>query len=427
MPGQLMPGQYKYLVFVLVVATLSGCTSISRGITEAIVGHEVDDERRCWITGRSFTGLEDMFLDSADNDTEAVTRLKVMTVHGIGSHSPGHSRRLINGLVIELELTRMSELVKTIRLSHPEHPGDLGILSVYRYMNEDRSREVIFYELTWDSIVEEQLSLIEYDSSQDAAARRVPLNHTIKTFVNKSVPDALIYNTEYRSPIQASVAQSACWMLTERWDNLPHGEAAYCDASRPESWLRVGESNIAIISHSLGSRISLDAIQQTMTRIAANPELGDLRQKLGNKTIYHFMLSNQLPLLQVGQPLPEVHDEIGAICRPGGARRDDRLLDHLQIVAFSDPNDLFSYTVKPAFVDRYVDSRLCPTITNVVIEVAPVTSILGTEAFANPQSAHTGYDDDERVVKMLVSGFGAGHGQDEVRERCAFIETVPEN
>jgi hypothetical protein len=121
-----------------------------------------------------------------------------------------------------------------------------------------------------------------------------------------------------------------------------------------------------------------------------------------------------------------VHDQIRSICSPGGKRRDERLIDRLQIVAFSDPNDLFSYTVKPAFVDRYVDSRLCPTVTNVVIEVAPVTSFLGTEAFANPQAAHTEYDTDSRVLKMLVSGLGTQGGRQEVRERCEFIETIPD-
>jgi hypothetical protein len=208
---------------------------------------------------------------------------------------------------------------------------------------------------------------------------------------------------------------------------LPHGEAAYCDASRPEAWLRAAESNIAIISHSLGSRISLDAIQQTMIRVAGNPELSDVSRQLRDKPVYLYMLSNQLPLLQVGQPLPEMHDRIGEVCRPGGGRYAERLLEHLQIVAFSDPNDLFSYTVKPAYIERYVDSRLCPAITNVAIEVAPVTSILGTQAFANPQSAHTDYDTDSRVLKMLVSGLGTGYGRDEVRARCEFIETVPDD
>ena len=136
--------------------------------------YEVADERRCWITGRTFKGLDDLFLESTDGDSPPVSRLKVLTVHGIGAHKPGYSRRLLDSLVTELGLTSMSELVKTIPLAHPDYPGDLGILSIYRYLNGDRSREVLFYELTWDSIVEEQIRIIDYDSGQEAAAKRAP-------------------------------------------------------------------------------------------------------------------------------------------------------------------------------------------------------------------------------------------------------------
>ena len=55
-----------------------------------------------------------------------------------------------------------------------------------------------------------------------------------------------------------------------------------------------------------------------------------------------------------------------------------------------------------------------------------MTSLLGTEAFANPQAAHSDYETDSRVLKMLVSGLGEGRSRAEVRERCEFIETVPD-
>ena len=59
--------------------------------------------------------------------------------------------------------------------------------------------------------------------------------------------------------------------------------------------------------------------------------------------------------------------------------------------------------------------------------MADVTSILGNEAFANPQKAHTGYDEDDRVLKLLVGGIGHAQGHAEVRDRCDFIETIPED
>ena len=95
------------------------------------------------------------------------------------------------------------------------------------------------------------------------------------------------------------------------------------------------------------------------------------------------------------------------------------------MVAFSDPNDLFSYAVTPGYINQHVDSRLCPVVTNVVLQVAKVTNILGLQEVANPETAHTGYETDSRVLKMLVSGFGKSHGHEEVKTRCEFIEAIP--
>ena len=52
--------------------------------------------------------------------------------------------------------------------------------------------------------------------------------------------------------------------------------------------------------------------------------------------------------------------------------------------------------------------------------------LLGTSEVANPRVAHSDYEIDSRVLKMLVSGFGQDHGQEEVRERCEFIESIPD-
>ena len=177
----------------------------------------------------------------------------------------------------------------------------------------------------------------------------------------------------------------------------------------------------------MDSRIILDALQEAMAYVAKRPGNEPVIDKMKNKPIYLYMLSNQLPLLQLGQPLPEVHDQIRAICSADGDRHDERFFEKLQVVAFSDPNDLFSYTISLEYVNRYVDSRLCPGVTNVLVQVAPVRSILGAREMANPMVAHSDYEVDSRVLKMLVSGFGVSHGDDEVRARCEFIESIPDD
>ena len=71
--------------------------------------------------------------------------------------------------------------------------------------------------------------------------------------------------------------------------------------------------------------------------------------------------------------------------RGSGATAD--LAQPAQIIAFSDPNDLMSHPVPDKFAERYIKSRLCPSVTNVPINVAAVNSILGLGDVANPLAA----------------------------------------
>jgi len=414
---------------VLTMALLSGCASISKGITQAYLEQETEDTRQCWITGRSFDGLDSLI--QADNEPASGTsdsnKLKVLMVHGIGNHAPGYSRRLQDGLVEEFGFESMDETIKTIALSHPSYPDSLGVLRVHRYMDLQSSQEMLFFELTWDSIVDKEKQILSFDYSTEASVKRAPFNHTLKTFINNTVPDALMYNTKYRSPIQLSVAQAICWGLSEKWENLPNNQESHCSVKDSNYMSQYDQGNFAIISHSLGSRISLDALQESMQQISKLPDYENISDQFKTQPMYLYMLSNQLPLLQLGQKLPQVHGQTRSICTAEGDKYDERFFEKLQIVAFSDPNDLFSYAVSPDYASRYIDSRLCPAVSNVTIQIAEVRNfLLGTSEVANPLVAHSGYEIDSRVLKMLVSGFGKDHGQEEVESRCEFIESIPD-
>jgi hypothetical protein len=413
----------------LTIALLSGCSSISKGITQAYLEQETEDTRQCWINGRAFDGLDSLYKGENEpaTGTSASDKLKVLMVHGIGNHSPGYSRRLQDGLVAEYGFESMDETIKTIGLSHQLYPDSLGVLRVHRYMDLESSREMLFYELTWDSIVDQEKQLLSFDYSTEASVKRAPFNHTLKTFINNTVPDAVMYNTKYRTPIQLSVVQAICWILSENWENLPNNQESQCSESNPNYMSEFDHSNFAIISHSLGSRISLDALQESMRLTSERPGYEDIVERFKNKPMYLYMLSNQLPLLQLGQELPQVHGQTRSVCTTEGDKYDERFFEKLQIVAFSDPNDLFSYAVSPDYANRYIDSRLCPAVSNVTIQIAQVRNfLLGTSEVANPLVAHSDYEIDSRVLKMLVSGFGQNHGQEEVRERCEFIESIPD-
>ena len=133
------------------------------------------------------------------------------------------------------------------------------------------------------------------------------------------------------------------------------------------------------------------------------------------------MLANQLPILHLDQPLPRVHNQISAYCQPQGAHYRQRVFKHVNIVAFSDPNDILSYAIPQNFADKYIDSRMCPLVTNVSVNVAPEISAFGI-GVVSPVEAHVNYDRSPKVIKLITRGT-ANFREDKVLEQqCRFIQ-----
>lgn len=417
-------------LLALAASLLGGCAGFARGVTEALMGdkgEQVEDTRQCFVRGRPFPGLE-TYMQQQERENESATAdrrvLKVLMVHGIGSHKPGYATRLAENLARALALPQVGEKDKEFLLSHPQFPGELGTLRATRYFNAENGRELLFFELTWDPVIEQAKQTIAFDNSGEYSFRRTGINNSLKLFVNDTVPDVVLYYGEAREKIQVSVGQSLCWMMSETWETLPETGPVFCDATSPEKLDRLGDDYV-FITHSLGSRVTNDALQRIAARIKAMPEVSSRVEKLENKIFPIFMLSNQLPLLQLGQADPEVHGQIGEICREGSPRAGERLFKETRLIAFSDPNDLFSYAIPANFLDQHIDSRLCPTLTNVIVNVAPLTDLFGLGKIANPMAAHTDYDNDERVIGLIVHGIGHPEVSPVVAERCEWLEAVP--
>jgi hypothetical protein len=443
---------------VALVASLTGCTSLAKGVTEAVIGDpgKKEDTRKCYVRGRPFAGIESAMLQQEKSAQAGIAErpvLKVLMVHGIGSHQPGYSTRMIENLAKSLSLNRVQEKFKEIRIIHPEISNqDLGVLRFTRFLNDAGNREMIFAELTWNPIVNKEKQLIDFDNSGEYAFRRAPLNNTLKEFVNSTIPDVLMYNGTFRLKIQISVTQSICWLMSEKWATLPSKTAAFCDWTAPTSFGQIND-DFVFVTHSLGSRITVDALQWIATVIndVTNPNSAtadgtlayqiapdvtlhadaadrakaiEIKRRLQKKEFTVFMLSNQLPLLQLGQPKPEVTNRISDMCGQGAPHENERTFRETKLIAFSDPNDLFSYALPPQFIDEYVDSRLCPTLTKVILNVADVQNVFVGE-FANPLAAHTEYENDQRVIGLLTRGIGTGVTDPAVAGRCTWLETVP--
>ena len=410
---------------------LSGCASISKGAAEAVLEKtENEDTRQCQVWGESFNGIE---ADLANKEGKT----KVLFVHGVGNHKPGHTTEFLEKLAKELNLNVRSEGQKNIELNTPVFPDrNLGNLRITHLLNEQNGQELTFYELTWSAITRQEKALLDFDTSGEYDFRRAKINGMMKKFSNDTSPDPIIYLGQSRVPILAAYAQSFCWMVTKNWEELPNSGKHACMDLSDTSADRIAKDNYVIISHSLGSRIVIDGTQRLASLLAA-PEKhfsSDQKAKLTlskkaieafqNKRIPVFMLSNQLPMLQLGRELPEVAGQAASYCDPKGTDYKKRMFSETEVIAFSDPNDLLSYGIPPGFAEKYIDSRLCAKITNVNINIAKVMDAFGITDLANPMEAHVGYGTDDRVVAMIAKGIGNAGTTQLVKQRCEFVKEV---
>ena len=414
---------------LLIAMLLSGCASIGKGAAEAVLEKsENEDTRLCQAWGKPFAGIE---ADLSKKNGET----KVLFVHGVGDHIPGYTTEFLEKLAKELNLNARSEGQKNIELNTPLFPGkNLGNLRITHLLNEQNGQELTFYELTWSEITRQEKALLAFDNSGEYDFRRARINSMLKKFSNDTGPDPIIYLGQSRVPILAAFVQSFCWMATGEWEELPKSGKHACTGLNDTNADHIAKDNYVIISHSLGSRIAIDGMQRIASLLASPQKYIPANQKitlstkaiqaLQNQRVPIFMLSNQLPMLQLGRELPEVAGQEASYCDPKGADYKKRMLSETGIIAFSDPNDLLSYGIPPGFAEKYIDSRLCAKITNVNINIAKIMDAFGMTDLANPMAAHVGYDTDDRVIALIAKGIGNPGTSPMIKQRCEFTKEL---
>lgn len=391
--------------------------------------HKAADIRQCEIEGPAFDGVAQS-LESQKPAQPKVT--KILMVHGISTHHPGYSARFQKKLYETLGLNKTDATIKTIDLDSPAlHWGDephvLGQLRITRHRDEAETKELLFYELTWSPITEEQKKVLSCDSANSDGLRRSDVNGALKSFMNATVPDMLIYNGNGYDRITKSVEESVCWMMGSRWADLPASGRHMCGLSKGTTFDRIAQDDHFFVTHSLGSRITIDTIQSVAVRQSQQHKAprDAVLDKIRDKSFTVFMMANQLPLLQMGREPLDNKAGIDAYCQPGGVYAAQRVMKKMNIIAFSDPNDILSYPVPASFSQRYFDNRICPSIVNVSLNIATPQDVLGAFSFANPAQAHSGYIDDERVIDMIAHGIRKAEGPTAALSRCKWVEVKP--
>jgi hypothetical protein len=170
----------------------------------------------------------------------------------------------------------------------------------------------------------------------------------------------------------------------------------------------VSGMRVAFVTHSLGSRILFDALNELL----GAPKSRERLLPMLNREPSFFMFANQLALLALAdRPVLEPPPAPGAL-PPGNqglpgfsqalaeARTEDFGIGApvpVNIVAFSDPNDVLSYRVRTS--ESYAD--------NSAVRFLNVRISNGVEIpwlIAWPPSAHSGYQVNARVWAVVTSG-----------------------
>lgn len=387
---------------------------------------------------------------------QGTEHLHIILVHGIKKQEPGWSgnfyQELEASLNKELEPPHKLQQVgddnweKCIFIKGDGLLGDLtqckvsdvpttadGVLKTVTLKSSDGTKTVTITEVTWSPITTAlKQKLLEYDKTNDLSKQRAWINRWLREgLVDDGFSDALAYAGEPGARIRDVVWKAICYSMTGKLE----GSAA-CDLGKDKD-------RFAFITHSLGSRIVFDALHVGKEERNLAEKNVSLMQKITTidrvsaKTVALYMLANQLPLLEMaGVPDDKVTSVTTKIQNADGTmslleEKDasatqassliSRFMDDrrnafprmkalnlfaeeqepppVSIAAFSDPNDLLSYSL-----------RTSGMINSPNVDVADiwVGNAINFGVFANPMSAHQDYWVNKDVIELLIDGAEEG-------------------
>jgi hypothetical protein len=329
----------------------------------------------------SFTGLDAVIRDSAGDPVD------VILVHGMCTRTGAWAHAAVDKIMAAIEPGYVARPHSNLP------PPAAGTVQVVQREETVRGVPVRFSGLIWSPLttgLKQQLDFDRTGTPTDCALegecrpRRARLNGMLKDqLLNDCLADALIYQGDSRQTIRTHMM-------------------AVLDATIAGQ----GGGPLILITESLGSKITYDALNAMLERQASESQVR-AAQKAAARLVQVFMVANQLPILgladqvagdrQIARLLPQADAlERFLTLRRSFLRPADKRFSELTLVAFTDPNDLLSYRLLPS---RYAT----PAVRVADVLVSNQSTYLGW--LENPATAHTGYLDNPDVALVIACGW----------------------
>lgn len=320
----------------------------------------------------NFPGLIDLAAQADGNVAD------VLLVHGICTHDASWA-----GVVVP----QLAQALRDATASAPARLAGGAAVEIVPSVIETPAGQLRFDALIWSSLTNDLKRQLCYDQSGKSALctgappypyTRARLNARFKDgLIDDCLPDALIYEGAARETMQLRMREAVLQVLS---------------GARPDAPL-------VVISHSMGSKLLFDTLLR-MTQEPAGSAAATLARQAVQRMRLLIMAANQIPLLSLAEQQPATAaatapDSLQQLLRQ---RRAMAAAPPLTLVAFTDPNDLLSYTLPP---ERYVGQGV--TVHNILVSNAP--TYLGL--LERPDTAHLDYLANPDVGRLIACGLPA--------------------
>ena len=327
--------------------------------------------------GTTFPGLIDLAARANGKTAD------VLLVHGICTHDASWAGAVVGQLMQSLGVAAGPAALKAA--AGPQ----VQIVSSSADTPAGRLR---FDALIWSPLTTELKRQLCYDQTNKSSIcdgappftpTRASLNARFKDgLLDDCLSDALVYQGVARDDMQRRMRDAILQVL---------------DAAAPAPGVP-----LVVISDSMGSKILFDTLLR-MTAEAPGSRAALAAQQAVDRLRLLMMTANQIPLLsladqQIATSLlaPAAPDSLQLLLQQRLARREAPAADqHLTLVAFTDPNDLLSYTLQ---TEKYAGQGV--TVYNILVSNAPTYFGL----LERPDYAHENYLANPDVGRLISCG-----------------------